>query len=130
MPGSSGAVFVPSKKTATPAPGLAVATYREGRVVGLSEVLLTTPTEANASQLATTEYAHLRQVVPGFTLEVVKYPLVATVLWAAGTVALAALLALTPVAWRRRSERRKRERQAELDRLAALPAHHIVKHRR
>ncbi len=130
VPTSTGSVYVPSPKAPRTSPGLAVTTFREGRVVGLAEVLLTTPTQADDTAVASAEYSHLRQVEPGFTLQVVSRPLVPTVAWAAGAVVVALVAALGPVGWRRRRDRRERERQAELERLAGAPAHHIVKRRR
>lgn len=129
VPGSTGSVYAPTSKTATPS-WLSVTSFRDGRVVALAEVAEATPSQAAATKMASIEYAHLRDIEPGFSLEVVTRSLPVTIVWAVGAALLAALAALGPVGWRRRAQRRAREREEELARLAAAPAHHIVKRRR
>jgi hypothetical protein len=129
VPGSSGSVYTPTSKTATPS-WLSVAGVRDGRVVALAEVVEATPSQADSIKMASTEYAHLRGVEPGFSLDVVTRSLPMTIVWVVGAVLVAALAALGPVGWRRRAERRAREREEERARVAAAPAHHIVKRRR
>jgi hypothetical protein len=112
VPGSTGSVYgIPKAPTQ---PTVALVAYRDGRTVVLDEVFTTTPTRVPASTLATNEYRHLASVLPGFSLKYTIYPAVATTLWAAGAVALAALAALAPAGWRWQRRRRQRRLDAEL----------------
>jgi hypothetical protein len=108
--GSKGATFVPLKG----GPGVSLAAFQDGRIVAADEVYATSPTQADAQSLAVNEYQHLRQVLPGFSLKYVTHPVVATALWVAGSLALAALAAFGPAGWRWRRRRRQLRFEREL----------------
>jgi hypothetical protein len=129
VPGSTGAVFTPSA-SGSPATELAATVLQYGRVVAVSEALSSTRSQADASTLTTAEYSRLRKVAPGFSLKVVERPLVATVLWAAGAVALALVVALGPIARRRSARRRQRLIEEERSRQVVVRGQIITKHRR
>lgn len=128
VPGSAGAVFSPSSKTQ---PTLSTALLRYGRVVSLTEVIgSASAAKPDSVTLAVNEYANLRQVEPGFTLSVTRYPLVATVLWGARAGVLALLAAFGPILWRRRAEKRRLAYETELANRVVVGGKVIVKHRR
>ena len=130
IPGSAGAVFAPTSASSAPQTTLAVSLFRYGKVVALSEVASTAHPQADTTTLAVNEFAHLRQVEPGFTLKVVRRPAVATALWAAATVVAAAIVALAPIARRRRARRRRQRLEEELSRRVVVRGQVITKHRR
>jgi hypothetical protein len=98
--------------------------------VAVTEAATSSATQADADTLASSEYAHLRQTEPGFTLGVVRRPVVPTALWAAGTVVLALLIGLGPIARRRRAERRRLRLEEQQSHLVTVGGHTITKHRR
>jgi hypothetical protein len=127
-PGSAGSVFSPSSKSE---PTLSTALLRQGRVVSLTEVIgASSSAKADSITLAVNENARLRQVAPGFTLKVTRYPTTATILWGVGAALLAALAGLVPILWRRRRERRRLAYEAELASRVVVGGKVIVKHRR
>ena len=130
VPGLSGSVYTPSSKSAAAMPGLVVAAFRYGRVVVEVEAVTSTNTQADANMVARVEYASLRRVEPGFSLTEVYRPPEATALWAAGAVSLAAVMALGPVARRRRAQRRLRRFEEEMARRVVVGKQVISKHRR
>ena len=130
VPGSAGALFAPSAPSKSPGPSLVVTAFRSGRVVALSEVLSTAHTQSGATTLAVNEYSHLRRVVPGFSLKVVKRPMAATALWAAAAVALALLVALGPIGRRRLARRRQQRLEEELSHRVVVHGQVITKRRR
>ena len=112
-------------------PGLVVnVAYRYGRVVVEAEAVSSTNTQADADMVAQAEYASLRQGRRRFRLTEVYRPPEATALWAAGAVALAAVMALGPVARRRRAQRRLRRFEEEMARRVVVGNQVISKHRR
>lgn len=113
VPGATGAIYGASKP-AKGQPGLAVVAYRYQRALVLGEVFSTGPTQANANTLADSEYTHLQDVLPGFSIKYVTHPMVATTLWAAGSVGVAAIAGFAPAGWRAGRRRRQRRRDAEL----------------
>jgi len=128
VPGSAGAVFSSSSKNV---PSLSTTLISYGRVVSLAEVI-GTPSTAKPDSITLTvkQYAHMRNVEPGFTLSPTRYPTVATIVWAAGAAVLALLAAFVPILWRRRAEKRRRAREAELASRVVVRGQVIVKHRR
>jgi len=130
IPGATGSVYTASATGAASMPGLVVTSFQFGRAVVVSEALSITHTQADADTIASNEYARLRRVEPGFTLNVVDRPMVATILWGAGAVALAAVVALGPLARRRRMNRRQRRIEEELSRLVVVHGRAISKHHR
>jgi hypothetical protein len=130
IPGSIGALYTQAPK-ADPTFPLAITAFRSGRVVVLAEAETPTATLADANATATNELAHLRQVEPGFTLQVVRRPLAPTILWGVGTLILAAFAALGPIARRRLAERRQRRLEEELSHLVVVGGRAVAtKHRR
>lgn len=131
VPGSHGSVFSPDAKAPKGTPTLSVVALQAGRLVAVEEVI---GTSSNAKpwsqQLASAEYAHLRGAEPGFTLSVTRYPLVATIVWAAGAVVLAAIAALAPLLWARRRDKRRRQWEEEMASQVVVGGKLIVKHRR
>ncbi|MBV9661474.1 MAG: hypothetical protein JO337_09980 [Acidimicrobiales bacterium] len=126
--GSGGSVFSPSSDSQ---PTLANTAFRVGRVVALSEVIgPSSSAKADSITLAKDEDTQLRRVAPDFTLAVTRYPLVATLVWIAGAVLVAVIVALTPVLWRRRAERRRLAWEEEIAGQVIVGNRVIVKHRR
>jgi hypothetical protein len=130
IPGSAGAVFAPTTSSSTGQTTLAVSLFQYGKVVALSEVASAAHPQTDATTLALNEFAHLRQVEPGFTLKVVRRPAVATALWAAAAVAVAAIGALGPIGRRRLARRRQQRLEEELSRRVVVHGQVITKHRR
>jgi hypothetical protein len=131
VPGSYAAVYRPAAKDVGSVPSLAVTVFRYGNVVAVSEAAASGSTaQPDASVITAGEYGNLRRLGAGFSLSVTRYPVVATTLWVAAAVVLAALAALVPVAWRRRSQRRQRAYQEEMDHRVVVGKQVIVKHRR
>jgi hypothetical protein len=128
VPGSAGAVFT-SSAGGSAATELAATALRYGRVVAVTEALSSTRSQADASVLTAAEYSRLRKVASGFSLKVVDRPVVATVVWAAGAVALALVVALGPVARRRSARRRQRLIEEELSRQVVVRGQIITKRR-
>jgi hypothetical protein len=128
VPGSAGSVFSSPSKTG---PTLSTALFRQGRVVSLTQVISSAETaKPDSIKLTVNQYANLRKVEPGFTLSVTDYPLVPSVLWGLGAVALAALAAFSPFLWRRRAERRRLAYEAELASRVVVGGMVIAKRRR
>jgi hypothetical protein len=130
VPGSEGALYSPTAKSAAPAPSLVITAFSYGRTVAMTELQSAAQTQADATTATVNEYAHLRQIEPGFTLKVVNYPVVATVLWAAAAVALAALVAFGPIAWSRLATRRRRRLEEELANRVVVHGQVITKRHR
>jgi hypothetical protein len=130
VPGSAGSTYTPTTKASGATPTLAVTAFQYGRVVAVSEVINTTTAPSDVSTMARSEYANLRQVEPGFSLTSVYRPPLATSLWAAGAVLLALIAAFTPVAWRRRADRRQRRYEEEMSHQVVVHGQVIMKHRR
>jgi hypothetical protein len=130
VPGSNGSLYASTAKT----PGasqLAVTTFQDGRVVTVTEALHPTSAQPDSETATTTEYRHLQAVTPGFTLKVVHRPLTATILWAAGAVVIAGLVALSPaIVGRTRRRRRDRREAEEQARGSLVPGHKITKRHR
>ena len=131
VPGSTGALFQPPAKSSATMPSLAVIVFRYGNVVALSEAAIPgASAQSDATTVAQADYANLRHVGSGFSLSVTRYPAVATTLWAVGTVFVAALAALLPVARRRLADRRRRAYEEEMAHRVVVGNKVIVKHRR
>ena len=130
VPGSHGSLYGSSAKT----PGasqLAITTFEEGRVVTVTEALHPTSAQPDSETATTAEYRHLQATAPEFSLKVVHRPLTATILWAVGAVAIAALIALSPaVVGRARRRRRERREAEERARGSLVPGHKITKRQR
>lgn len=130
VPGSAGSLYGSSAKTAG-ASQLAVTAFQYGRVVTVSEALHPTSAQPDSETATTTEYHHLQAVTPGFTLKVVHRPLTATIVWVAGALLIAVLVALSPVIARRTRQRRQERREAEeRARGSLVPGHRITKRQR
>jgi hypothetical protein len=84
----------------------------------------------NADTITRGEYANLRHLGTGFSLSVTRRPVVATTLWAAGAIVLAALTALAPVWLRRRARRRRQAYEDEMASRTIIGERVIVKRRR
>jgi hypothetical protein len=131
VPGSYAAAYAPSSKGAGAPPGLTVTAFRYGRVVAVTEVATSDSTaRANADTITRGEYANLRHLGTGFSLSVTRRPVVATTLWAAGAIVLAALTALAPVWLRRRARRRRQAYEDEMASRTIIGERVIVKRRR
>ncbi|MDQ2726591.1 MAG: hypothetical protein M3Y91_01705 [Actinomycetota bacterium] len=129
-PGSAGSLYAPAAKTAG-ASQLAVTAVQEGRVVTVSEALHPTSAEGYSTSATIAEYHHLQTTLPGFSLKVVHRPLTATILWAAGAVLIALLIALSPViVGRTRLKRRERREAEDRARGRVVPGHRITKRQR
>lgn len=126
--GGRGAMYIPAKKSAS-ASDLVVTTFRVGRVIAVDEALTNTTPQADAITVANNEHAHLNQVEPGFSLQYVTHPQTATILWAAGSVALAFLVAWAPFGWRWRRRRREARWAAEMANRVVVRGAVIKKHR-
>ncbi len=130
VPGSAGSFYGPSTPTAGPSQ-LAITTFQNGRVVVVTEALHPTSARPDAETATTTEYRHLQSVTPGFSLKVVHHPLTATILWVAGAVLIAVMIALSPVTVARTRQRRRERREAEeWARGSLVPGHRITKRQR
>ncbi|MDQ6784775.1 MAG: hypothetical protein M3063_15350 [Actinomycetota bacterium] len=128
--GSAGSLYVSSATTATPSQ-LAVTVFRSGDVVSVTEALHPTAAKADTETATIAEYHHLATTAPGFSLEVVRRPLTATLVWVAGALILAALAALSPViAGRLRTRRQERREAEERARGSTVPGHRITKRQR
>ncbi len=130
VPGSMGSLYTPSAKSKTPVPSLVITAFRYGRVVAMTELQSVAQTQEAATTITVNEYAHLRQVESGFTLKVTNRPVVASALWAAAAVALAAAAAFGPVAWGRMAARRRRRIEQELANRVVVRGQVITKRRR
>lgn len=131
VPASYAAVYTPSSTGAAPAPGLTITAFRYGRVVAVTEVASSSSTaRPNADTITTGEYANLRHLGSGFSLSVTRRPVVATILWAAGAVLLAAMAALVPVGLRRRAQRRRQAYEDEMASKMIIGERVIVKRHR
>ncbi len=130
IPGSGGAVFTPTTASSASPTTLAISVSQYGKVVAVSEVASATHAQTDATTLAVNEFAHLRQVEPGFTLKVVRRPLEGTALWAAATLALVIIVAFGPIAWKRMARRRQQRIEEELSRRLVVHGQIITKHRR
>ncbi len=129
-PGSAGSLYGSSTATAG-ASQLAVTAVQVDRVVTVSEALNPTSAETDSKTATVTEYRHLQAAIPGFTLKVVHRPLTATILWAAGAVLIAVLVALSPATVGRVRRRRQARREAEeRARGSLVPGHRITKRQR
>jgi hypothetical protein len=129
VPGGVMAFYAPSAKGSA-SPGLGVTLTRVGRVVGLAEVAGGATAQSDAQSLGTTEYTHLTKVVPGFSVSKVDRPVGATSIWAAGTVVLALIAALGPIAWGRWTGARRRRREEEQSHQVVVGDQVIYKYRR
>ncbi len=130
VPASAGATYTPTSKGSGGLGDLSIATFRYGRVVAAVEVVAPSSTQADSTTIAAGEYDLLRRVEPGFTLTKVTRPVVASSLWIAGAVLVAAIAALAPAARRRLSERRQRRIDEELSQMVVVRGQTISKHRR
>jgi hypothetical protein len=130
VPGSSGANYTSTSKGSGLGTDLSIATFRYGRVVGAVEVVGSSATQADSSTIAANEYDLLRRVEPGFTLKKVTRPVLASSLWVAAAVLLAAVAALTPAARRRLADRRQKRIEQELSHRVVVKGQTISKHRR
>jgi hypothetical protein len=131
VPGSSGALYAPSAKAGAAVPGLAVTVLRSGKVVALIDASTSNSTDkAAATSVTAAEYDHLQQLGSGFSLSVTRRPALATGVWVAGAVALAAIAALGPVVRRRRAEKRRRAYEDMMANRVVVGRRVIVKHRR
>jgi hypothetical protein len=130
VPGSSGATYSQTSKGSGLGADLSIATFQYGRVVGAVEAVGPSATQADSSTIAANEYNLLRKVEPGFTLEKVTRPVLASSLWVAGALLLAAIVALAPAGRRRRAERRQRRMDEELSHMVVVKGQTISKHRR
>ena len=131
VPGSYAATYRPPAKDAGSVPSLAVTVFRHGRVVAVSEAASVGSTAAPAATTLTVrEYSNLGRVGGDFTLSVTRYPVVASILWVVGAVVLAAIVALGPIARRRRAERRQRAYEEEMAHRVVVGKQVIAKHRR
>jgi hypothetical protein len=130
VPGSAGATYSPTSEGSGLGADLSIATFRDGRVVGAVEVVGASATQADSGTIATNEYNLLRKVEPGFTLKKVTRPVLASSLWVAAAVLLAAIAALTPAARRRLADRRQRKIDEELSHMVVVKGQTISKHRR
>jgi hypothetical protein len=128
--GSAGASYTPTSKTAPSLGDLSIATFRYGRVVAAVEVVAPSSTQGDTTTIAGREYDLLRRVEPGFTLTKVTRPVLASSLWLAGAVLLAAIVALAPAARRRMAARRQRRIDEELSHMVVVKGQTISKHRR
>lgn len=113
VPGAASSVFTPAAKATTP-PEAAVV-FRAGRSQVLVLVSQTgTPAAVGtvAAGLARSEYLHVGQVLPGFSLTETHVPLTASVLYWLVAVGIVTLAVAIPLAvrrgWRRREESRRR----------------------
>ena len=131
VPGSAGSLYHPAAKTGG-APGLAVAAFRYGRVVAVTEVANsdTATVQADVEELARVEAARLRAVGTGFTLEETVNPTLPTALWGAGAGVLALLVALVPLERHRRAVKRQRALEAEMANKVVVGRQVIAKRRR
>jgi hypothetical protein len=130
VPGSMGALYTPTAKSKTPVPSLVITEFRYGRVVAMTELQSVAQTQAAATTATLNEYTHLRQVESGFTLKVTNRPVVASALWAAAAVGLAAIAAFGPIAWSRMAARRRRRIEEELANRVVVRGQVITKRRR
>ncbi len=131
VPGSSGAEYAPSPKAKAAVPGLAVTVFRYGKVVALIDASTSNSTDKAAVDAVTaSEYGNLHRLGTGFTLSVTRRPGVATGLWVAGAIVVAAVAALWPVARRRRAEKRQRAYDEMMANRVTVGRRVIVKHRR
>jgi hypothetical protein len=128
VPGAAGVIFGPAPSTGHL--GLAVAVLGEGRFVSVDFAQLSSPApaQAAATSLAQAEYAHLRQVGPGFTLGVTHYPLEASLILIGVAVTLAALLVLVPLGVSRGRRHRRLAREAASRRAVQGRGRKIAKH--
>jgi hypothetical protein len=121
VPGARGAVFGPTGTATTPP--VAAVVFSTGRVQVL-ELLgqkgTPTSTGAAAAALARSEYTHLGQVLPGFSLEVTSVPLVASAVYWAAVVGLLAVGVALPM-----GVRRARRARADARRRAARRQHQV-----
>jgi hypothetical protein len=130
--GARGASYQAKATKGVPATTLAVSIFRQGLVVVVVDTLGINPaqTRADNTALARVEASHLTTTEPGFTLVRTTRPLLATVLFAAATVAVAVALAflvtLIPRARRRRRARRAARARYEVQ----LRGQKIVKRHR
>ncbi len=131
VPGSSGAVYAPASKAGASVPGLAVTVLQSGRVVALSDAATSNATDkASVNAVTVAEFDHLRRLGSGTTLSVTRRPVVASGLWVAGAVVVAAIAALAPVVRRRRAERRCLAYEEMVANQVIVGRRVIVKHRR
>lgn len=131
VPGSSGAVYTAAPKASAAVPGLAVTAFRSGRVVALSDAATSNATDkATVEAVTAAEYGNLRHLGSGLSLSVTRRPALATGLWVAGAVVLAAIVALGPVGRRRRADKRRRAYEEMMANQVVVGRRVIVKHRR
>jgi hypothetical protein len=129
VPGAAGSLFGAAKGATAPGQA-ALVVWQQGRVVVLVEVALVSGSpQADATAATQAEAAHLRTVLPGFSLSVTRYPTTASIVWIVGSVVVLLLVAGGPVAWRRRRERRERRIQEELERTIRVRGATIVRKR-
>lgn len=105
--GSAGAIYGSSTKPTTTAatPTLGVVVFRVGRVVALTELVNTSGTQSSVEAVARSEAAQLRAVEPGFTLAVVSYPKLASIVWGIESLLLLLIVGYLPFGlprWRER----------------------------
>lgn len=129
--GSAGSLYQPTAKKGGP-PGLAVAAFRYGRVVAVTEVANSddATVKPDTVELAGTEAAKLRSLGTGFTLEETVNPTLPTIVWGAAVVVLALLVALVPLERHRRALRRQQAYEAEMANKVVVGRQVIAKHRR
>lgn len=105
--GSAGAIYGSSAKpsTATTAPTLGAVVFRVGRVVALTELVNTSGTQSSVEVVARSEATQLRAVEPGFTLAIVTYPKLASIVWGIESLLLLLIVGYLPFGlprWRER----------------------------
>jgi hypothetical protein len=131
VPGSAGAEYAPPPKASAAVPGLAVTVLRYGKAVALIDASTSNSTDkAAVSAVTASEYTNLHRLGSGFTLSVTRRPGVATGLWVAGAVVVAAIAALGPAVRRRRAEKRQRAYDELMANRVTVGRRVIVKHRR
>jgi hypothetical protein len=130
VPGSAGASYTPTSKSSASPGDLSIATFRYGRVVAAVEVVAPASTQADTNTIAAREYGLLRRVEPGFTMTKITRPVLASSLWIAGALLVAAIAALAPAGRRRLAERRQRRIDEELSHQVVVRGQTIAKHRR
>jgi hypothetical protein len=126
LPGGQAALFGPASSKASG--GVAAAVVPEGRYVVFDFVQMTTIAKAQVAltALANAEDLQLRRVGQGFSLSETHWPLEASLVFVAGTVALAALVVLVPLGVRRGRQRQRSAREAASRRAVKGRGHKIA----
>jgi hypothetical protein len=128
LTGAQAALFKPATGTQL----LAVSVFQDGRYVAVTygDTGSAAQAEATASSLARSEAAHLKTLGQGLSLRVTRWPLVASLVWWAVAVALAAALVVGPGLVGRARRRRRLAREAAARRSLAVRGSKIVKRQR